>query len=149
MCSWCAFVFQPLSLMIYYFSDSYSFLLYDVFTFFIIKSWNKSYKLNKNNFDNETNNCKYKSNYRSMNWTVIMILCQIFRTNLYSLSAWACSIINISLTSEYKRKYGIGEEGEELILILLTNNLPVAGVHSVLPYTWAFQVKLVWLGTSN
>lgn len=59
MCT-CALVFQPLSLMIYYFSDSYSFLLYDVFTFFIIKSWNKSYKLNKNNFNNETNNCMYK-----------------------------------------------------------------------------------------
>lgn len=149
MCSWCAFVFQPLSLMIYYFSDSYSFLLYDVFTFFIIKSWNKSYKLNKNNFNNETNNCKYKSNYRSMNWTVIMILCQMFRTNLCSVSVWSCSIINISLISGYKRKCGVGEEGEELIIILLTNNLPVAGVHSVLPYTWAFQVKLVWLGTSN
>lgn len=99
--------------------------------------------------NNETNNCKYKSNYRNMNWTVIMISCQMFRTNLYSVSAWWCSIINISLTSEHKRKCGVGEEGEGLIIILLTNNLPVAGVHSVLPYTWAFQVKLMWLGTSN
>lgn len=90
-----------------------------------------------------------RTNYRSMNWTVIMILCQMFRTNLYSLSAWSCSIINISLISGYKRKCGVGEEGKGLIIILLTNNLPVAGVHSVLPYTWAFQVKLVWLRTSD
>lgn len=133
----------------YYFSYSYSFLSYHVFIFFIIKSWNKSYKLNKNNFYKESNNCKYKSNYRSMNWTVIMMLCQMFRTNLYSVSAWSCSIMNISLTSEYKRKCGVWEEGEGLIIILLTNNLPVAGVHSILTYTWTFQVKLVWLGTSN
>lgn len=90
-----------------------------------------------------------RTNYRSMNWTVIMILYQMFRTNLYSLSAWSCSIINISLISGYKRKCGVGEEGKGLIIILLTNNLPVAGVHSVLPYTWAFQVKLVWLRTSD
>lgn len=38
--------------------------------------------------------------------------------------------------------FKLGRRGG-LILILLTNNLPVAGVHSVLPYTWAFQVKLV------
>lgn len=90
-----------------------------------------------------------RTNYRSMNWTVIMILCQMFRTNLYYFSAWSCSIINISLISGYKRKCGVGEEGKGLIIILLTNNLPVAGVHSILSYTWTFQVKLVWLGTSN
>lgn len=107
---------------------------------FSLKSWNEKIRIIFNN--------KSKYMYKSLKeaWTALWLwYCHMFCTDLYSIYTWSVSLISASLRNR-KEKVGVGRRG---IWILLINNLPAAGVHSILPYTWAFQVKLVWLGTSN
>lgn len=134
MCSWSAFVVQPLNCkfddtlfqdwgsytLFHYIMDLYSFLL--------------NHKINnKNNFPTiNQNTCA--SHVKKHEHSLWLWYCHMFCRDLYSVYPWSVSLISASLLNG--KKHGGGEK--RLILILLINNLPVTGVHSVLPYTWAF-----------